>query len=254
VLAHLCSIGYAEAARMGVDSLEHGIFEATDFTPGKIDDECNVSSKAVGISLANLDVNGPKARALMKTLIAHHVALSSTIAIFESFLPAPMAVQQRVFSVLDPESVNDVMKTRKIILARRAATRARMQKEFDNDLKFEVAFFRSGGLLTQGPDPTGYGGTIAGISDQRDIELFVQGGLTPEQAIQAATLNGAKSLGRDANIGSIRVGKNADLVLIHGDPSKNISDIENVVTVFKDGVGYDCAKLLQSVKGVAGRQ
>lgn len=254
VLAHLCSIGYEQAAGMGVDSLEHGIFEDTDFTPGKIYDECNVSSRAVGTSIANLDVNGPKARALIKALLAHHVALSSTLAVFESFLPAPMSVQQRVFSVTDPESVNDVMKVRKIILARPAAARTRMRKEFANDLKFEVAFFRAGGLLTQGPDPTGYGGTIAGFGDQRDIELFVQGGLTPEQAIQVATLNGAKSLGRDASIGSITAGKNADLVFIHGDPSRNIADIENVVTVFKDGVGYDSAKLLQSVKGVAGRQ
>ncbi|HEY9181278.1 MAG TPA: amidohydrolase family protein [Candidatus Baltobacteraceae bacterium] len=254
VLAHLCSIGYEEAARMGVDSLEHGIFEDTEFAAGKVDDECNVSSKAVAISLANLNVDGPKAKALMQTLLSHHVALSSTIAIFESFLPAPMSVQQRVLNVLDPESVSDVLKTRKVILARPASSRARMRKEFDNDLKFEVAFFRAGGLLTQGPDPTGYGGTIAGISDQRDIELFVQAGLTPEQAIQVATLNGAKSLGRDASVGSIAPGKNADLVLIHGDPSKRIADIENVVTVFKDGVGYDSAKLLQSVKGVAGRQ
>ena len=254
VLAHLCSLGYEEAARMGVDSLEHGIFEDTEFTPGKRDGECNVSSRAVGKSIAALDVNGPKAHALIQTLISHHVALSSTVAIFESFLPAPMPVQQRVFSVLDPESVNDVMKVRKVILSRPAARRALMRKEFDNDLKFEVEFYRAGGLLTQGPDPTGYGGTIAGLSDQRDIELFVEGGLTPEQAIQVATLNGAKSLGRDGSTGSITVGKNADLVLIHGDPSTNISDIEHVVTVFKDGVGYDSAKLLASVKGVAGRQ
>jgi imidazolonepropionase-like amidohydrolase len=254
VLAHLCSVGYTEAANMGVDSLEHGIFVDTEFTAGKDPDECNVSSKAQREAIASLDVNGTAGRALIRTLLAHHVALSSTLGNFEGAIPPPMRVEQRMFDVLDPDSVSDVTKVRKMILARPASARALYRREFDNDVKFEVAFYRAGGLLTQGPDPTGYGATIAGFGDQRDIELLAAGGLTPEQAIQVATLNGAKSLGRDKTIGSVAVGKNADLVLIHGDPTKNINDVENVVTVFKDGVGYDASKLIQSVKGVAGRQ
>jgi len=121
-------------------------------------------------------------------------------------------------------------------------------------LAFEVAFFRAGGLLTQGPDPTGYGATIAGFGDQRDIELLVQGGLTPVQAIHVATENGAVSLGLQTHIGTIAVGKSADLVLIKGNPIANINDIENVVTVFKDGVGYDSKKIIDSIRGIAGRQ
>jgi imidazolonepropionase-like amidohydrolase len=254
VLAHLCSIGYTEAAQMGVDSLEHGIFVDTEFTAGKDPDECNVTSKAQREAIASLDVDGSTGRALIRTLLAHHVALSSTLGNFEGSIPPPMRVEQRMFDVEDSDSVSDVMKVRKIVLARPAAARALSRKEFDNDVKFEVAFYRAGGLLTQGPDPTGYGATIAGFGDQRDIELLVAGGLTPVQAIQVATLNGAKSLGRDKSIGSIAIGKNADLVLIHGDPTRNINEIENVVTVFKDGVGYDAAKIIASVKGVAGRQ
>jgi hypothetical protein len=254
VLAHLCSIGFEEAARMGVDSLEHGIFVDTEFVPGKTGDECNVTSRAVRQTLANLDINGPKARTLIRTLIAHHVALSSTLANFEGSIPPPMRVEQRMFDVLDPVSVDDVMKVRRRIEALSPAARALSRKAFDNDVKFEVAFYRAGGVLTQGPDPTGYGATIAGFGDQRDIELLVQGGLTPEQAIQVATENGAKSLGRDKSIGTIAAGKNADLALIHGNPAANIDDIENIVTVFKDGVGYDSRALIQSVKGIAGRQ
>lgn len=254
VLAHLCSIGFQEAARMGVDSLEHGIFVDTEFTPGKGDDECDVKSKAQTEAVADLNVNGTQGRALIRTLIAHHVAISSTLANFEGRNPPPMRVEQRMFDVLDPVSVADVMKVRKMILARPAAARALARKAFDNDVRFEIAFYRAGGLLTQGPDPTGYGATIAGFGDQRDIELLVEGGLTPEQAVQVATLNGAKSLGRDKTIGSITAGKNADLVLIRGNPAAHIDDIENVVTVFKDGIGYDAAKLISSVKGVAGRQ
>ena len=74
-------------------------------------------------------------------------------------------------------------------------------------------------------------------------------GFTPVQAIQIATLNGARYLGRQDQIGSIATGKNADLVVIRGNPAAKIADIENVEIVFKDGAGYDTRKLLDSVKG-----
>ncbi len=67
-------------------------------------------------------------------------------------------------------------------------------------------------------------------------------------------MNGARSLGRDTSIGLITAGKNADLVLIDGNPAQNINDVENVEVVFKDGVGYDSKKLFDSVRGIAGRQ
>ena len=69
------------------------------------------------------------------------------------------------------------------------------------------------------------------------------------QAIRIATLNGAIFLGRQDRIGSIAPGKNADLIVIKGDPATRIADIENVEIVFKDGAGYDPTRLLDSVKG-----
>ena len=81
----------------------------------------------------------------------------------------------------------------------------------------------------------------------------MEAGFSPVEAIQIATLNGAIYLGRDKQIGSIAVGKNADLVVIKGDPSKQISDIENVEIVFKDGVGFDSQKLINSVRGRYGQ-
>ena len=65
-------------------------------------------------------------------------------------------------------------------------------------------------------------------------------------------MNGAKYLGRDARIGSIAVGKQADLVVVAGDPSKTIADVRKVDIVFKQGVGYDPQKLIDSVKGKVG--
>jgi hypothetical protein len=125
---------------------------------------------------------------------------------------------------------------------------ALMRKEMD----FEVAFAKAGGLLLAGPDPTGNGGVLPGFGDQREIELLVEAGFTPAQAIQIGTENGATYLGQRDRIGTLAPGKQADLVLIKGDPSSNIADIENVETVFKAGVGYDSKKLIDSVRGQVG--
>jgi imidazolonepropionase-like amidohydrolase len=254
VLAHLCSIGFTEAARMGVDSLEHGLIIDTEFIPDRKPGVCPSDAAAVRKSIAALDINGPQVKALIGEMLAHHVALSSTLANFEGGNPEPEAVAQRMFDLEDAETVADIKVVRDYLAKRTPAEAADRKAVFDKERAFEIAYFRAGGLLTQGPDPTGYGSTIAGLGDQRDMELMVEAGLTPLEAIRVATLNGAISLGREGTIGSIAVGKNADLVLIKGDPSSNIADIEKVETVFKDGVGYDSVKLIASVKGHVGRQ
>jgi len=117
------------------------------------------------------------------------------------------------------------------------------------NMDMERAFVAAAGLLLAGPDPVGIGGLLPGFGDRREIELLVEAGFTPVQAIRIATLNGATFLGRADRIGSIVLGKNADLVVIDGDPSTRIADVEKVEIVFKDGVGYDRQKLLDSVKG-----
>jgi len=118
------------------------------------------------------------------------------------------------------------------------------------EMKFEREFAAAGGLLMAGCDPTGYGGVLPGFGDQRNLELLVEAGLTPLEAIRIATLNGAKFLDRDADIGSVVIGKSADLVVLGGDPAKDIDNIEKVELVFKDGVGYDPAALIASFKTV----
>jgi imidazolonepropionase-like amidohydrolase len=116
-------------------------------------------------------------------------------------------------------------------------------------MDLQRAFVAAGGLLLAGSDPVGIGGNLPGFGDQRQIELLVEAGFTPVQAIRIATLNGAIFLGRQDQTGSIAAGKHADLVVMKGDPANRITDIENVEIVFKDGVGYDTGKLLESVKG-----
>ncbi len=103
-----------------------------------------------------------------------------------------------------------------------------------------------------GTDPTGYGGVVAGFANWRAIELLVEAGFTPLEAIRVATLNGARYLEIDDELGTIAPGKRADLVLVAGDPSTDVGDIRNVEIVFKDGIGYDPAKLIASARRTVG--
>jgi imidazolonepropionase-like amidohydrolase len=85
------------------------------------------------------------------------------------------------------------------------------------------------------------------------MELLVEAGFTPLEAIRIGTLNGAKFLGLADRIGSIAPGKSADLIVVRGNPAANINDIEKVELVFKDGVGFDSGKLVDSVRGRYGQ-
>ena len=123
---------------------------------------------------------------------------------------------------------------------------------FAKEMALEREFARAGGLLVVGTDPTGYGGVIPGYSNQRALELLVEAGFTPLEAITIGTLNGAKYLGREAQIGTVAVGKQADLMVVSGNPAASIMDVRNVELVFRLGVGFDSKKLRESVKGSVG--
>jgi imidazolonepropionase-like amidohydrolase len=247
ITGHLCSVGFQEAAELGIDSLEHGLFVDTEFAPGKIADTCPAPEPG-RIALQNHDVNDAEIRATIAALVAHHVGVSSTLAIFESFTHRPLIA--RNLAMMDPETRAEVQASHDASLTRPDANEGLLKKE----MAFEMAFVRAGGLLTTGPDPTGYGGVIAGFGDQRGIELLVEAGFTPIEAIRIATRNGAELLGRSATVGTLAVGKHADAVLVAGDPAHDITAVEHVRYVFKGGVAFDSAKLIESVRGMVGRR
>jgi imidazolonepropionase-like amidohydrolase len=245
VTGHLCSVTYPEAAELGIDDLEHGFFVNTQLAAGKQPDLC---PKPSGPStLEQMTPGGPEATALIATLVQHHVAITSTLPVFESNIPGRPPLRQALLDAMLPQARQAYLNARQ-----RAASLPPRTPDpaalLQRDMELERAFVAAGGLLIAGPDPTGNGGVVAGFGDQREIELLVEAGFSPVEAIQIATLNGATYLGQQARIGSIAVGKNADLVVIKGDPSTRISDIEQVELVFKDGVGFDSAKLLASIK------
>jgi enamidase len=243
---HLCSVTYKEAAELGIDNLEHGFFAATDFVADKKPDVCP-GQGAGQAAMAALDIKGQPIRALISELIQRKVAVTSTLTVFETFTPGqPMPPG---LDVLDP-ILKEQFEQRFANTARN--TRSIYATLFPKMRQLEVDFFRAGGLLIAGTDPTGGGGVIAGYSDQRQVELLVESGLTPLEALKVCTLNGATYLGRGERTGSIAAGKQADLVVIDGNPAANIADIRKVNLVFKEGVGYDPAKLIASVKGKVG--
>ena len=246
VTGHLCSITYREAADLGIDNLEHGFFAATDFVSAKQPDVCPDQNAALQ-SLVTIDPSGEPMRSLMRHLIEKHVALTSTLTVFESFTPG--RPDPPGLDVLVPSLRDQFLQTKAQI--DRGTTSVFVQL-FPKLAKWDVDFFRAGGTLLVGTDPTGIGGVVAGYSNQRALELLVEAGLTPLEAIQVGTLNGATFLGRAALTGSLVAGKQADLVVIDGDPSAHIEDIRKVTLVFKQGVAYDPAKLIASVKGRAG--
>jgi imidazolonepropionase-like amidohydrolase len=249
VTGHLCSIGFTEAAEIGIDNLEHGWLVDSEFDATKKPDECPRGQRG---SLEKIDVNSEPVQKLIKTLVAKNVAITSTLAVWETFVPNRPPLDQRVLDAMTPQVRAEVLTQRSRIAE--AGSTSPMIGLFEKEKQFERAFVKAGGVLVAGIDPTGYGAAVPGYGDQRQVELLVEAGFTPVEAIQIATLNGAKLLGEGERLGSIATGKVADLVVIKGNPAAKIADLRNVEVVFKDGKGYDSAKLLGDVNGRLGLQ
>jgi imidazolonepropionase-like amidohydrolase len=250
VTGHLCSIGFREAAALGIDDLEHGLVVDTEFFPGKKPGACPDDTSAVEKELLEVDLAGAPMQDMIRDLVAHHVAITSTLPVFETFVPNRAPIDARVLDAMLPETRIAYLETRAKISD--GAAKSFWPALFKKELDFEREFARRGGLLLAGLDPTGYGGVIAGFGDQREVECLVEAGFTPLEAIHIATSNGAEFLGELDKIGTLAPGKAADIVVLQGDPSVNIKDIENVELVFKDGVAYDSGKLIDSAKAQVG--
>lgn len=247
VTGHLCSISYPEAIALGIDNLEHGFWPNTQLDPGKTVDVC--PARGGNATLTAMTADSTEGKALIASLVAHKVAITSTLPVFEPSSPGYRTLAPRQLELMSPEARTDYFYLRTLAATRPPERVKGAAVQWGNDLALERAFVAAGGLLMAGPDPTGAGNVLPGFGDQRAIELLVEAGFSPVEAIRIGTLNGAIYLGLDAQIGSIAAGKDADLLVVAGDPSAKISDIENVDTVFKDGVGYDPVKLLGSVRG-----
>lgn len=246
VTAHLCSVGFREAVDLGIDNLEHGLLTDTEFWPGKQPDICPMPGDSAQYD--NLDIEGPDVQKTIRAMVQHHVAMTSTLAVFELSSPSRIPLDARVYDALAPQIGTNVRawydsSQKKSDSAERVALKKAMA--------FERAFVRAGGLLGAGSDPCCLT-EIAGYGDQRNFELLSEAGFTPEQAVQIMTLNGARILGISDRVGSVVSGKQADLVVLDGDLTARPADIRKVTMVFRNGVGYDVPALTAAVHGQVG--
>jgi imidazolonepropionase-like amidohydrolase len=248
VTGHLCSVTFREAAALGIDNLEHGLTASTDFAPGKKADTCPLGDAANAANQA-LGMESDSMKAMIAELVRKKVAITSTLAVFETLVPGRPPITEATLAAMAPHTREYVQKVRAgVDLQPPGTPRARM---LSMEMAFERDFALAGGTLLAGTDPTAYGAAVAGYGNWRELELLVEAGFTPLEAITIATRNGATYLGR-TNVGTIASGKQADLLLVNGNPAANISDIAKVETVFKDGIGFDSAKLLASARGLIG--
>jgi imidazolonepropionase-like amidohydrolase len=247
VTGHLCSVSFREAVALGIDNLEHGLLTASDFDPAKQPDLCPVT---LFDENGKIDVHGPVADSVIRTMVKAKVPMTSTLAVFEPFVPNRPTKDVRVLNAMAPGVRDDYLKMRNEI---DSTGKGLVPIEgLKSSMAFEKAFVDAGGVLASGVDPTGIGGALAGYGDQRNYELFIEAGFAPVKAIQIMTLNGAKILGVDKKLGTIEAGKLADLVVLKGDLAADPTVIRNPTIVFKDGIGYDPAKLIESVQGKVG--
>jgi hypothetical protein len=240
VTGHLCAVTYREAAEMGIDQLEHGFAVSTDFMAHKKENACPAAVPPITVT------DSARVKDLIQYLVSKKVIVTSTLAVLYNMTTLDTSIRPEVLEAMAPD-------TRNIFLTHYN----KMRGPFGNnamllEMKIEKQFSDAGGVLAVGTDPTGSGATLAGYGSQQSIELLTNAGFSPIEAIRIATLNGAKALGLSDKIGSIEVGKTADLVVIDGDISQDIKNIRKIIWVFKKGVGFNSPKIFSSVKGQVG--
>ena len=255
VTGHLCSVGYEQAIAFGIDNLEHGPFISPDgdLAPQRVNGLCQsptgVGQGAIGRDIVpTVEPNSPELQRLIRLMVERRVPLTSTLSVVEGGSDLDLNHNPRLRALLAPVAWEKITAARERQRAGDTFIRMRLAKE----MAFERAFVAAGGILMLGCDPTGDGHTIAGLGNQRNIELLAQAGFTVPQIIRFATLNGATYLGREREIGSIAVGKRADLVLLNGDLMRDVSVIQRPEIVFKAGVGYDSEAIYASIAGQVG--
>jgi len=253
VTGHLCAVGFRDAAAIGIDNLEHGLLIDTEFDPEKQADVCPDQGAFLSPLLQADMLTDGRIRGTIAALVQHGVAVTSPLAIFEAFTADESAFDSRLPDVLAPRLRKRYEVARRSWIDRDAPWPSAWRTLLTKEMQFERAFVAAGGRLMAGVDPTGWGGVVAGFGDQRQLELLVKAGFTPEAAIRIASSNGAAFLNEGDHIGTIAPGYQADLVLVRGNPSSNMSDVRNVEFVFKDGVAYDPAQLIAATQGSIGR-
>jgi hypothetical protein len=245
ITGHLCSVTFTEASEMGLDALQHGYITNSDYVPGKQPDVCPPENMRIQ---ADLDVETPEVRESIRRIVAGGAAVVSTLGVYETFTPSRATLPPDAMEMLKPLTRQEVERIHANLAQDRFEVPARLIEKM---MRWERMFVEAGGLLGAGSDPWGTG-YLPGFGNLRNYEMLLEAGFSAPEVVQILTLNGARILGEDSRLGSVEVGKLADLVVIRGDPTSDPGSIYDVVTVFKGGVGYDSMRLREAAKGTIG--
>ena len=245
VTGHLCAVTFAEAAEDGIDALQHGFITDSEHVPGKQPGLCPPGNQR---AQADVDVESPAVRESIRRIAARGTPVVSTLGVYESFVPGRARLDPRAMEMLAPETRAEVEANHAGLATAAFHVPERLLLKM---MRWERMFVEAGGLLGAGSDPWGTG-FLPGFGNLRNYELLVEAGFAPEEAIRIMTLNGARILGEEARTGSIAPGKAADLVVIRGDPVATPSQVYEVTLVFRDGLGYDSARLREAARGKVG--
>jgi len=245
VTGHLCSITYREAADIGIDDIEHGFFSCSDLVKDKIPDECDPF--AMRKAFIETPADAPVFSDLINYLVEKKVALTSTINVFEPYTGR---------EIVPGGGLDALCQSAKEKVFKRWAGKQNKDSIdyllFNKSKFLEKKFYDAGGLLVAGTDPTYDGRIVAGYANMRLLELFTEMGFTVPEAVKICTLNGARYLGLDQKTGTIASGKTADIIIMDGDITKDISAIRSGKIVFKKGIGYNSEKLFKAAEGWVG--
>lgn len=214
-----------DAVRAGYDEITHINFVMMQAMPDAVVNQSNSLQRFYGPGryAADVDVKGPEMQAFIAELKRRGTVVDPTLAIFEGgFLPdsGETAPMYKPFAGLLPPVIDRSLKGGSFA-ATPDVSREMMRKSFPKLQQLVVELYRAGVPIVAGTDG-------AGPELIRDLELYVDGGLTPAEALATATIVPAQVFGVAADRGSIAVGKTADLVLVDGDPSKRIGDLRKV--------------------------
>ncbi len=232
-----------DAVRAGFDEIQHVNFLVLNFLDRGIDTRTPARFTEVGQHAAELDLNSDKVKSFIALLKEHGTVSDPTLATFEALYMAPAnAVGPTYASVVDrfPPQVR-----RGFVGGGLTAPPGQEQRYHDsyrNMEKLVLALHEAGVPIVAGTD------ALCGFALHRELELYVDAGFTPIDALRAATLVPAKVMKRDKDLGSVAAGKLADLILVDGDPTARISDVRRVVLTIKDGVVYDPAALYRAIE------
>ncbi len=228
----------AQCVELGYDEIQHMNFLILNFFPEV--KNTNTIARLVEPAKrgAGLDLTSPQVQAFIKLLQDHHTKLDLTLNIFEEeYLNRAGHIPigyQPIASRLPAQVRRGLLTTG---LTPPAGMDETYRKSFAKMIEFAGLLYRSGIPIEAGTD------SMAGFALHRELELDVEAGIPASQVLQNATLNAARIMSMDKELGSITPGKLADLTLVDGNPAADIHDIRKTVLVVKDGLLYQSAEL-----------